>query len=363
MKSQVHNFNAGPSVFPQPVLQQAQAELLDYHGLGMSIMEMSHRSKPFDAMMDEVQTNLRQLMGIPQNYKTLFLQGGASLQFSMLPINLLPPDGSADYIVNGTWGQKAVKEARKVGTIRVAASTENSNFDRLPDPQEMSFDAQANYVHFTSNETIHGIEWASEPATPSGVPVICDMSSDILSRPLDVSKYGLIYAGAQKNMGPSGVTLVIIREDLLEKVPGNLATMLDYRLQAEKNSLFNTPPSFSIYLLGLVLRWLVDLGGLQKIAQMNSEKAQLLYQAIDGSGGFYHGHAQPAYRSLMNVTFRMETTELENVFAKEALEQGMVGLKGHRSVGGLRASIYNACPLDSVAALVEFMAEFQKRHG
>ncbi len=363
MKTDVHNFNAGPSVLPKQVLLQAQAELLDYHGLGMSIMEMSHRSAPFGDLMEKVEADLRRLMGIPQNYKTLFLQGGASLQFSMVPMNLLPGDGSADYIVNGVWGQKAVKEAKKVGGVRVVASTEDDNFNRLPDLKDASFDKNANYVHFTSNETIQGVQWPTEPDTLTGIPVVCDMSSDILSRPLDMSKYGLIYAGAQKNMGPSGVTLVIIREDLLEKVPNNLATMLDYRLQAEKNSLFNTPPSFSIYLLGLVLGWLIELGGLQSIAKLNNEKAHLLYKAIDDSGGFYRGHAQPDCRSLMNVTFRMKSSELENAFAKEALEQGMVGLKGHRSVGGLRASIYNACPRDSVAALVEFMNEFQRKNG
>jgi len=363
MKTQVHNFNAGPSVLPKRVLLQAQAELLDYQGLGMSIMEMSHRSAPFGALMEVHETNLRQLMGIPKNYKTLFLQGGASLQFSMVPMNLLPPDGSADYIINGVWGQKAIKEAKKVGAVRVVASTEDVNFKRLPDLEASSFDKNASYMHFTSNETIQGIQWSTEPDAPAGVPVVCDMSSDILSRSLDISKYGVIYAGAQKNAGPSGVTLVIIREDLLEKVPSNLATMLDYRLQAEKNSLFNTPPSFSIYLLGLVLRWLIDLGGLQKVAELNAEKAQLLYQAIDGSGGFYRGHAQPDCRSLMNVTFRMESSELEAAFAAAALEQGMVGLKGHRSVGGLRASIYNACPSSSVEALVGFMAEFQRRYG
>ncbi len=232
-----------------------------------------------------------------------------------------------------------------------------------PISEDAGFDSNASYIHFTSNETIQGIQWPTEPDTLAGVPVICDMSSDILSRPLDVSKYGLIYAGAQKNAGPSGVTLVIIREDLLEKVPVNLATMLDYRLQAENNSLFNTPPSFSIYLLGLVLRWLIDLGGIQEIAKLNVEKAQLLYQAIDDSGGFYRGHAQPDCRSLMNVTFRLQSTELENAFAREALGRGMVGLKGHRSVGGLRASIYNACPKSSIEALVGFMAEFQRMNG
>jgi phosphoserine aminotransferase len=363
MKSQLYNFNAGPSVLPKRVLEQAQAELLDYQGLGMSIMEMSHRSAPFGALMDKVETDLRRLMGIPQNYKTLFLQGGASTQFSMVPMNLLPPDGSADFIINGVWGKKASKEAQKVGRVRVVASTEDVNFDRLPDPNELNFDTNATYIHFTSNETIQGIQWPTEPDTPAGVPLVCDMSSDILSRPINVSKDGLFYAGAQKNAGPSGVTLVIIREDLLEQVPGNLGTMFDYRLQAEKNSLFNTPPSFSIYMLGLMLSWLIDLGGVQKIAQLNANKAQFLYQAIDSSGGFYRGHARPECRSLMNVTFRMESPELEAAFAETAFERGMVGLKGHRSVGGLRASIYNACPLESIEALVGFMAEFQRKYG
>ena len=363
MSTEVHNFNAGPAVLPKPVLLQAQAELLDYHGLGMSIMEMSHRSAPFSALMENVETNLRRLMGIPQNYRTLFLQGGASMQFSMAPMNLLPPDGSADYIINGSWGQQAIKEAKKVGSARVAASTETTNFDRLPGPDEMDFDVNASYVHFTSNETIHGVQWSSEPDTPAGVPLFCDMSSDILSHPLDISKYALIYAGAQKNAGPSGVTLVVVREDMLERVPDNMAAMLDYRLQAEKNSLFNTPPSFSIYVLGLVLQWLADQGGLREIAKLNEAKAALLYQAIDDSDGFYRGHALPEYRSLMNVTFRMESVELEAEFAKTALVEGMVGLKGHRSVGGLRASIYNACPVESIEALVAFMAEFMRTHG
>lgn len=324
-------------------------------------MEMSHRSAPFGELMEEIEGNLRQLMVIPDNYKTLFLQGGASLQFSMVPMNLLPPDGSADYIINGAWGQKAIKEARKVGEARVAASTADHNFDRVP--QDFDFNPQASYVHFTSNETIHGVQWSEEPQTPAGVPVICDMSSDILSRPLDISHYGLIYAGAQKNAGPSGVTLLIIREDLLERVPEHLGTMLDYRLQAAKDSLFNTPPSFAIYMVGLVLQWLIDQGGLPAIAERNAEKARLLYKAIDDSGGFYQGHAQPEARSLMNVTFRMQTVELEQAFVKEALEKGMIGLKGHRSVGGLRASIYNACPFDSVQALVHLMADFQKRYS
>ncbi|MBC8505093.1 MAG: 3-phosphoserine/phosphohydroxythreonine transaminase [Anaerolineales bacterium] len=363
MRLPVHNFNAGPTVLPKAVLQKVQAELMDYLGTGMSIMEMSHRSTVFDDLMVKVDGDLRRLLEIPQNYKTLFLQGGASLQFSMVPMNLLPLDGSADYIVNGVWGEKAVKEAQKVGSVHLVASTKRQNFDRVPERDLMSFDSHAGYVHFTSNETIQGVQWPMEPDVPAEIPLICDMSSDILSRPIDVSKYGLIYAGAQKNAGPAGVTMVIIREDLLGSVPNDLATMLDYRLQAEKKSLINTPPSFAIYVLGLVLGWLLDLGGLPAISRLNQQKAILLYDVIDTSEGFYRGHAQSDSRSLMNVTFRLETTELEESFAKEALAQGMVGLKGHRSVGGLRASIYNACPLESVETLATFMKDFQGKYA
>ncbi|MBL7164586.1 MAG: 3-phosphoserine/phosphohydroxythreonine transaminase [Anaerolineales bacterium] len=363
MKTRVHNFNAGPAALPLAVLEKAQAELLDYHGLGMSILEMSHRSAAFDDLMTQVDEDLRQLMGIPNNYKILFLQGGASLQFDMLPMNLLPKDVSADYLVNGVWGEKAVQEARKLGNTRVAASSEETNFDRLPNLSQADFDPRAAYLHFTSNETIHGNQWAETPKPPPGVPLVCDMSSDILSRPVEISKYGLIYAGAQKNAGPSGVTLVIIRDDLLERIPQNLPAMLDYRLLAEKGSLYNTPPSFSIYMLGLVLNWLLGLGGLKEIAKLNAKKADLVYQAIDQSDGYYRGYAQPECRSLMNVTFRLASTGLENSFVEAAAKEGLIGLKGHRSVGGLRASIYNACPVEAVEALVEFMADFHCRQG
>ncbi len=362
MKTRVHNFNAGPATLPLTVLEKAQAELLDYHGLGMSILEISHRSTAFDDLMTQVEANLRQLMGIPSSHKVLFLQGGASLQFDMLPMNLLPKGGSADYIINGVWGKKALQEARKLGNARAAASSEETIFDRLPDPSRADFDPQAAYLHFTSNETIHGNQWGEAPSPPSGVPLVCDMSSDILSRPVEISKYSLIYAGAQKNAGPAGVTLVIIREDLLDRVPQNLPAMLDYRLLAEKGSLYNTPPSFSIYMLGLVLRWLLDLGGLNEIAKLNAKKAEIIYQAIDQSGGFYRGYSRPECRSLMNVTFRMASEALENAFVKVAAEQGLIGIRGHRSVGGLRASIYNACPMEAVKALVDFMAGFQVIH-
>jgi len=358
-----HNFNAGPGVLPLAVLEQAQAELLDFRGTGMSLMEMSHRSAEFDAVIGQAESDLRALTGMPLNYKVLFLQGGASLQFAMLPMNLRPAGASADYIVHGAWGQSAVKEAKKLGTTRVAASSESSNFDRVPLFSAEDLDPKAAYLHFTSNETIHGNEWKGEPSPPSGVALVCDMSSNFLSRPLDVSKYGLIYAGAQKNAGPSGVTLVIVREDLLERVPANLPAMLEYRLQADKGSMYNTPPTFSIYIVGLVFRWLLGLGGLEAIARRNDEKAALVYGVIDRSGGFYKPHAHADSRSRMNVTWRMETEELESRFAKEAKAQGLIGLKGHRSVGGLRASIYNALPLESAQALTDFMDEFQRVNG
>ncbi len=363
MNLQVHNFYAGPAILPESILEQARAELRDYHGTGMSILEMSHRSAVFDELMATVEGDLRNLLGIPIEYKVIFMQGGASLQFDMLPMNLLPIDSSADYIVNGVWGQTALKEACKLGKARVAASSENSNFDRLPDLGLAEYDPNASYLHFTSNETINGVQWGEEPMPVSGVPLVCDMSSDILSRPLDVSKYGLIYAGAQKNAGPAGVTLVIIREDLLGRIPQNMPAMLDYRLLAEKGSLYNTPPSFSIYMVGLVLHWLIDLGGLDAIAELNERKASLLYGAIDQSGGFYQSLAQPDSRSKMNVTFHIAVEGLDPLFVQEAKVRGLVGLKGHRLVGGLRASLYNALPVESVKALVQFMAEFQRSHG
>lgn len=359
----VFNFSAGPATLPLPVLQQAQAELLDYHGTGMSLMEMSHRSKEFEAVMKQTDADLRSLLSIPDNYKVLFLQGGATLQFAMVAMNFLRPGASADYILNGSWSKGAIKEAKKIGAVRVAASAEATNFDRVPDFNADTFDPQAAYLHFTSNETIHGVEFQSEPPVPAGVPLFCDMSSDFISRPVDISRYGLIYAGAQKNAGPAGVTIVILRDDLLERVPANLPAMLDYKVQAEGGSMHNTPPCFAIYIVGLVARWALDLGGLKEMARRNAEKAGLLYNAIDKSGGFYRGHSQPQYRSNMNVTFRLPNEDLEALFAKEATKREMSGLKGHRSVGGLRASIYNAMPLEGVQALADFMLEFQRTNG
>ncbi|MCC7118549.1 MAG: 3-phosphoserine/phosphohydroxythreonine transaminase [Anaerolineales bacterium] len=355
-----HNFNAGPAVLPLEVLQQAQAEMLDFNGTGMSIMEISHRSKDFEAVIQTAETNLRDLLNIPTNYKILFLQGGATLQFAMLPMNLRA-SGSADYVVTGVWGQSALKEAQKLGAARAAANTEKDGFTSLP--TTLDADPNAAYLHFTSNETIHGVEFTSEPEAPSGVPLVCDASSDFISRPIDVSKYGLIYAGAQKNAGPSGVTIVIVREDLLERTPANLPIMLDYRKLAENQSLYNTPPSYSIYIVGLVFQWAKKLGGLAEIHKRNQEKAALVYKTIDESGGFYRGHAQTNARSLMNIPFRLPTEELETDFAKEATKQRLIGLKGHRSVGGIRASVYNALPLESAKALRDFMQEFQRTHG
>jgi phosphoserine aminotransferase len=359
----VHNFNAGPSVLPVSVLEKAQAELLDYQGCGMSVMEMSHRSKEFESIIQTAEADLRELMGIPANYKVLFLQGGATLQFAMLPMNLRPAGASADYIVTGSWSRTAWKEAAKLGATRAAFNGEADAYNRLPAGHELVVDPNAAYIHFCHNETIHGVEFKTEPETPAGVPLVCDMSSDFLSQPVDVSKYAMIYAGAQKNAGPAGVVVAIIRDDMLARVPEKLPVMLDYKLLAESGSLHNTPPCFAIYMVGLVLKWLKDLDGLTAMYTINKKKASRIYNAIDSSGGFYRGHAVPAARSIMNVPFRMPSEELEDQFVKEANKAELIGLKGHRSVGGLRASIYNALSIESAQALVHFMAEFQRKNG
>ena len=362
MTSRIFNFGAGPAVLPEPVLAEAQRDLMSLPGVGMSVLEISHRSKTFDAILQGCEADIRRLANIPANYHVLFLQGGASLQFSMVPMNLLPAGGKADYIVTGVWSQKAVKEAQKVGTVNIAATTEPESFCRIPEPGELRLDPEAAYVHFTSNNTIYGTEWTREPQT-GAVPLICDASSDILSRPIDVSRYALIYAGAQKNLGPSGVTLVILRDDMLARSPKGLPTILDYNNHAKEKSLYNTPPVFGIYIMRLTMQWLAAQGGLKAIGERNAEKARLLYGAIDGSGGFYRAHAKPGSRSLMNVTFRLGSEELENKFVKEAAAVGFDGLKGHRSVGGIRASIYNAFPKAGVESLVSFMKEFQRANG
>jgi phosphoserine aminotransferase len=361
MTERIHNFSAGPAVLPVPVLEQAQREMLSLPGIGMSVMEISHRSKPFDEIINSADAGLRELLGVPEGYHILFLQGGASLQFSMLALNFLPKDGSADYILTGSWGKKAVKEAKKCGNVSIAATMADGGFTRVPGQDELTLDPHAAYVHLTTNETIEGVEWKTEPDT-GAVPLVADASSDILSHPIPVEKYSLIYAGAQKNMGPSGVTLVIVKDDLLKRIPDGLHTMLDYRTHVENKSLYNTPNTWGIYIINLVCQWLKEKGGLAGMHRENQAKSQLLYDAIDATA-FYRGHADPDSRSIMNVTYRLPSEELEKKFCAEATAQGLDGLKGHRSVGGIRASIYNAFPIEGVEALVSFMQEFEKSNG
>jgi len=360
--ARAYNFNPGPAALPLEVLRQAQEELTDYRGTGMSVMEISHRSKEYEAINDETQQLLHELLGVPGGYKTLFLQGGASTQFAMIPMNFLRPGKSAAYVHTGSWADKAYKEAKLFGEAVIAASSEASGFTRVPDFKDIRIPDNAAYVHITSNETIGGVQYKEFPDT-GDVPLFADMSSDIMSRPFDVSRFGLIYAGAQKNIGPSGVTVVIIREDLLKDLPKDLPAMFRYGVHAENNSLYNTPPAFAVYMVNLVLKWIKAKGGLAEMEAYNRKKADLLYRAIDESGGFYRGVAAPEFRSHMNVTFRLRDAELEKLFAKESEEAGFVGLKGHRSVGGLRASIYNAVPLEACQALAGFMAEFARKHG
>jgi len=361
MTERIHNFSAGPAVLPVPVLEEAQRDMLGLPGVGMSVMEISHRSKTFEEIFGRAESGLRQLLGVPDNYHVLFLQGGASLQFSMIPMNFLTADSSADFVLTGSWGKKALKEAKRVGATKVAATMADGGFTRVPGNDELKLDPKAAYVHITTNETIEGVEWQQEPQVGE-VPLIADASSDILSHPIPVDKYALIYAGAQKNIGPSGVTLVIVRDDLLERIPEDMHTMLDYRTHVENKSLYNTPNTWGIYIISLVCKWLQEKGGLQGMHQENQEKANLLYNAID-STGFYRGHADPDSRSIMNITFRLPSEELEKKFTSEATAQGLDGLKGHRSVGGVRASIYNAFPIAGVEALVSFMKEFESKNG
>jgi phosphoserine aminotransferase len=359
--NRVFNFSSGPAVLPLPVLEEAQRDLVALPGVGMSVLEISHRSKPFDQILHAALADMRAIAGIPDNYQILFLQGGASMQFSMVPMNLLTPGTTADYIVTGDWGKKALKEAQKVGATAVAGSTEDGNFKRVPTQAELRLTPGAAYVHMTSNNTIHGTQWQRVPCA-GDAPLVCDSSSDIFSRPIDVSKYGLIYAGAQKNLGPSGVTVVIVREDLLARSVETLPTMLNYKVQVENGSRYNTPPAFGIYILGLVLKWLKGIGGLAAIEQVNERKAAALYAELDRTK-FWTPHADADSRSRMNVTFRLASEALEEQFAKEATAAGFDGLKGHRSVGGLRASIYNAFPEGGITALVQFMREFERKNG
>lgn len=357
----IYNFSAGPAVLPVSVLVEAQRELVALPGVGMSVLEISHRSKTFEDILARTEADLRSLGNVPSSHRVLFLQGGASLQFSMVPMNLLDSGRTADYIVTGGWAQKAVKEAQRVGTVNIAASTESENFTRIPRQDELTLTSDAAYVHFTTNNTLVGTEWKTEPDV-GDVPLVADTSSDMFSRPIDVSKYGLIYAGAQKNLGPSGVTLVIVREDLLARSPKSLPTMLNYAVHAENDSMYNTPPCFGIYLMGLVAAWGLAEGGLSVIATRNERKASKLYAEIDRTG-FYRGTADKSSRSLMNVTFRLPNEELEKAFVKDSTAAGFDGLKGHRSVGGMRASIYNAFPEEGIDGLVEFMKEFERKNG
>jgi phosphoserine aminotransferase len=358
MAHRVFNFSAGPSTLPLPVLERAQAEMLDFGGTGMSVMEMSHRSAAFEGILHAAQSDLRALLAVPDDYRVLFLQGGASLQFSMIPMAFLAPDAFAEYIVTGAWGQKAHEAARIAGDARVAWDGGTNGYRDVP--AEIPTSAAA-YVHLTSNETIHGVQFPTDPAW--NAPLVCDMSSDILSRPVDVARYALIYAGAQKNMGPAGATVVLVREDFLARQRSGLPPMLDYRVHAKNDSMYNTPPTWSIYVCGLVYRYLLDTGGLTAAQARNEAKARALYDAIDGSGGFYRGHAAPGARSRMNVVFTLRDAALTNAFVKEAEARGMDGLKGHRSVGGCRASVYNAFPAEGCDELARFMREFAHRHG
>jgi phosphoserine aminotransferase len=359
--TRVFNFSAGPAVLPVSVLEQAQRDLVALPGVGMSVMEISHRSKVFEDLLASAVAGIRELAGVPSNYRILFLQGGASLQFSMVPMNLLRAGTVADYVDTGIWAVKAIEEAKRVGTVNVTGSTRAENYNRIPTPGELQLSPPASYVHITTNNTIEGTEWKAPPEVAE-VPLVADASSDILSGPIDVDRFGLIYAGAQKNLGPSGVTLVVIREDLLGRSDASLPTMLSYKVQAENNSLYNTPNTFGIYILGLVMQWLKSLGGLTGVARINQRKAALLYSEIDRTG-FYRGTAQKGSRSLMNITFRLPSEDLEKTFDRQASAAGFDGLKGHRSVGGLRASIYNAFPEEGVAGLVDFMREFERTHG
>ncbi|UOE95495.1 3-phosphoserine/phosphohydroxythreonine transaminase [Alkalihalobacillus sp. LMS39] len=357
-----YNFNAGPSALPLDVLQLAQKELVNFKETGMSVMELSHRSKEYDRVHEDAQQLLRELLEIPDNYDVLFMQGGASLQFAMIPMNFLGKEQTANYVLTGSWSEKAVKEAKFIGETKIGASTKESGYSTIPSIADITYSSDDAYLHITSNNTIYGTQWQTYP-TGHSIPLIADMSSDILSRPIPVSEFGLIYAGAQKNLGPSGVTVVIIRKDLHERTPDHLPTMLRYDTQSKSNSLYNTPPTFAIYMLSQVLAWVKEKGGTTAIAKQNEAKAKLIYDAIDESSGFYRGHAEQGSRSLMNITFNLPSDELNKKFLQEAKEKGFVGLNGHRSIGGCRASTYNAVPVEACEALRQFMVEFKRIHS
>jgi phosphoserine aminotransferase len=362
MTERVFNFSAGPAALPLPVLEQAQAELLCYPGAGASVMEISHRSKAFAKILGDAKADIKALLNLSDDYHVLFTPGGATQQFTMLAMNFLAGK-TADYVNTGSWATKALKDGARFGTTRSAWSGKADNFVRCPEDSELDLDPAAEYVHITSNETIQGIEINKEPDV-KGKPLFCDASSDFMSRPIAADQYALIYAGAQKNVGPSGMAVVILRNDMLERVPEGLPALLDYKVTVENDSLYNTPSTFTIYIIGLVAKWLRnEIGGLDKIAEINEKKAAMLYDAIDNSGGYYRGHADKAYRSKMNVTFRLPSEEQEKLFIDQATKAGLDGLKGHRSVGGCRASIYNAMTVEGVQTLRDFMVEFQRTNG
>ena len=357
MTDRIYNFSPGPAVLPLEVLEQAAIDIINYQNSGIGIAEISHRSKEFIKVAKDAENLLRELYEIPNNYKVLFLQGGASSQFFMIPMNLLAPGKKASYLNTGVWSKKSIKEAKLFGEIEIPYSSEDQKFKRVPVNGEYTISKDTEYVYFVTNNTIYGTQFKEFPKTDA--MLISDMSSDILSRKVDVGKFGLIFAGAQKNLGPAGVTIVIIREDLLDRAPENIPTMLKYKTHAEKDSMFNTPPCFSLYIMGEVLKWIKKNGGIEAIDAINQKKAALVYAAIDESSSYYRGHAEPASRSLMNISFNLATPELEAKFIAEATKAGLNGLKGHRSIGGCRASIYNAFPMEGVVRLVQFMKEFK----
>ncbi|HBE80876.1 MAG TPA: 3-phosphoserine/phosphohydroxythreonine transaminase [Firmicutes bacterium] len=362
MSDRVFNFNPGPATLPLPVISEAQRELHNFKNTGMSILEVSHRAKEYEEVQTETENLLKELLGAPSDYRVLFMGGGASSQFAFIPLNFLTPGAQADYILSGSFAQKAYEEASRIGKVNIAATTKGTNYDRVPALDEIKLSANPAYVHLTSNNTIYGTQWQKFPEF-NDTPLVADMSSDILARPIDASKFDLIYAGAQKNLGPAGVTVVLLNPELLAKANTNLPVIFQYGTFVKNNSLYNTPPTFAIYIINLVLKWLKNNGGVPAIAERNKEKAGLIYKTIDNSDGFYKGHAQKDSRSLMNITFRLPSEELETAFAGEAKKAGLVGLKGHRSVGGMRASIYNAMPVEGCKTLAEFMKDFQKKNG
>ena len=361
MEKRIYNFSAGPCTLPEEVMLEAQKDFYSYKGEGLSVMEMSHRSKSYDDIIVAAEKDLRQLLNVSDDYSVMFLQGGATLQFSMIPLNIMPPNNKADYLNTGAWSKKAIKEAQRVGEVNIAATSADSNFNFIPKQETLNLSPDASYVHFTSNNTIFGTEFKTEPEV-GNVPLVCDASSNILSKVIDVNKYGLIYAGAQKNMGPAGVALVIVKKSLLERSPDSLHTYLNFNTHASAGSMYNTPPTYTIYIMGLVYKWLLKNGGLEAMQKVNEQKAEMLYSAIDNSGGYYKGSAAIEDRSYMNITFNLQSEDLEKKFIAEATQKDFSGLKGHRSVGGVRASIYNAFPTKGVEDLIEFMQDFKKNN-